>query len=361
MKTISNKKWSIIGLGMMSLSSTLLFLSYRISFFADWYSTHIYPIWVSTLGRFMGWLPFPVFELLLYLGIMFVLYRIIRSIIRIVRKDQVLRMILHGSIRVWVFFNMMLLLFIVNCGINYQRSSFADTYGYGRERYSIQELKKVAIRLTEEVNLRADGVSRDHNGIMFFDSKQRVKTVEAIQHLSIVYPSLSGYYPTPKTVLVPEVLSYQQVAGVFVPFTIEAYVNGAMVGYTIPFTMVHELAHVRGYMSEDEANFIGFLACTQSGDIELEYSGYLNAWVYVWNELHRYNIEEARAIRDLLHPSAVLDLQANREFWARYDGPISELQDRVNDGFLHVQGVEGGILSYNKVVDLIVSYYDMKK
>ncbi|MFQ8979614.1 MAG: DUF3810 family protein [Waltera sp.] len=41
-----------------------------------------------------------------------------------------------------------------------------------------------------------------------------------------------------------------------------------------PATMCHELAHIRGYIYEDEANFIAFLACVESDDSTFQYAGY---------------------------------------------------------------------------------------
>lgn len=38
-------------------------------------------------------------------------------------------------------------------------------------------------------------------------------------------------------------------------------------------------------MREDEANFIGYLACTGSESRSFRYSGYLTGWVYAGNAL----------------------------------------------------------------------------
>ena len=40
-----------------------------------------------------------------------------------------------------------------------------------------------------------------------------------------------------------------------------------MVSYNLPFTTCHELSHLRGFMQEEEANFIGFLACVNADDM----------------------------------------------------------------------------------------------
>ena len=75
---------------------------------------------------------------------------------------------------------------------------------------------------------------------------------------------MEGFYPRPKKLAVSEVLSYQGLTGIYLPFTIEANYNGDMTAYNIPFTVCHELSHLRGFMEEREANFIAFLACIGS-------------------------------------------------------------------------------------------------
>lgn len=54
------------------------------------------------------------------------------------------------------------------------------------------------------------------------------------------------------------------VSGVFSPFTFEAHVDPALPLPTLPFVAAHELAHVAGFASEDEANFVAWLACSRS-------------------------------------------------------------------------------------------------
>lgn len=68
-------------------------------------------------------------------------------------------------------------------------------------------------------------------------------------------------------------MSYLDISGIYCPFTFEANVNVHMNDVLIPVTMCHELSHLSGYMREDEANFIAFLACLQSDDPEFRYSG----------------------------------------------------------------------------------------
>lgn len=78
--------------------------------------------------------------------------------------------------------------------------------------------------------------------------------------------------------------------GYILQFTVEANFNGDMPDYNVPHTLCHELSHLKGFMREDEANFIGYLACISSENEVFRYSGYLTGWVYAGNALARVDM-----------------------------------------------------------------------
>ena len=177
-----------------------------------------------------------------------------------------------------------------------------------------------------------------------------------MEHLAETYSVLEGYYPNPKPVWISEILSYQHLTGVYSPFSIEANYNADMTDYNIPFTMCHELSHLRGFMSEDEANFIAYLSCIKSESEEFRYSGFLSGWLYVINALYGENTEKYEELCERLNINALKDLQANNSFWDKYDGITAEVADRVNDIYLKANRQIDGVKSYGKVVDLMLGY-----
>ena len=172
--------------------------------------------------------------------------------------------------------------------------------------------------------------------------------------LSGEYSSLSGYYPKPKPVLVSRILSIQQYSGVYSPFTVEANYNRDMVSYNIPHTICHELSHLDGFMREDEANFIGYLACLGSDDADFKYSGFLLGWIYAGNALAKEDFEEYARLYRMLSEEVREDMDANREFWAKYEGKAARAAERVNDAYLKANGQGEGVLTYGRVVDLMI-------
>ena len=249
-------------------------------------------------------------------------------------------------------------LYTICCGINYHRKSFSEEEGIITYRYTAQDLKEVCLWLTEEVNTISGEVDRDSSDVMTLEAPEGEGAVEAMYALAENFPALEGYYPQPKKLLLSEILSYQGLTGIYSPFTVEANYNGDMTAYNIPFTACHELSHLRGFMQEEEANFIAFLACIESERTDFRYSGYLSGWVYCMNALYRTDHEAWQEVRQLLEGEVEPDLEANSTFWDAYEGRISETADKINDTYLKANGQADGVQSYSRMVDLIVAYFE---
>ena len=181
--------------------------------------------------------------------------------------------------------------------------------------------------------------------------------VESMKDLGTAYPQLSGYYPYPKPLMNPRLLSIQQLCGIYSPFTIEANYNREMPYYNIPHTICHELSHLKGFMREDEANFIGYLACIGSDSPDFRYSGYLTGWVYAGNALAKADLEAYYGLYGRLAPEAARDLAWNNQFWDRFDGKVAEASTQLNDRYLKANNQEDGVRSYGRMVDLMLAYY----
>ena len=347
--------------------------------FAEWYAVHIYQKLTAVTGRVTGLAPFSVVEIGLYVLLILLPVTGIGAVVKSVRFGQGGENALCWASGLFLTASALLFLYAANCGVNYQRESFSEKTGLAAKQYTAEELKQVCLWLTEEVNALAGQVERGGSGEMILAAPAEEKkdaaaaeyeemplqvlgdtAVQAMTALAEEYPDMKGYYPHPKPVCVSEILSYQNLSGVYSPFTIEANYNADMVDYNIPFTLCHELSHLRGFMQEEEANFIAFLACIGSDNRDFEYSGYLTGWVYCMNALRRADAEEWQQVREWLDEAAEADLRENSRFWEYYDGAVAEVSDKVNDTYLKANGQSEGVQSYGRMVDLIIAYAERK-
>lgn len=317
--------------------------------FAQWYATTIYPVIVAGIGRLAGVFPFSIAEIALYILIAVIIGLVVRAF----RKKQFYNLFANVFLLAAILF----FLYCSNCGVNYYRTSFAESEGFDADNYSVEDLKETCMWLNDEVNYWASRVNRDEDGIMCLSVDEQEEAVRAMSSLGEIYLEMSGYYPQPKGLLNHWILSVQKLSGIYSPFTIEANYNTGMVDYNIPLTVCHELSHLKGFMQEEEANFIAFLACIQSETADFQYGGYMLSWIHCMNLLYRTDYEAWEEIRALLSSEVEPDLKANSEFWNKYDGTVAEVADRINDTYLKANGQNDGVESYGRMADLIVIYY----
>ncbi len=244
---------------------------------------------------------------------------------------------------------LMAFLYTVCCGINYYRLPFSSYLDLEVRESSTEELRALCEYLTEKVNETVDDAS--------YDASWKREGQLAMSGLAELYPQLKGYYPRPKGLLFSRILSVQQLCGVYLPFTVEANYNREMTAYGIPHAICHELSHLRGFMREDEANFIGYLACVNSASPSFRYSGYLTGWVYAGNALAAQDIDAYRALYARLNERSAADLRENNVFWKRYEGRVAEVSGQMNDVYLKINDQQDGVKSYGRMVDLMLAYY----
>jgi Protein of unknown function (DUF3810) len=147
------------------------------------------------------------------------------------------------------------------------------------------------------------------------------------------------------------------IAGIYNPFTGEGNVSGAQTPQKIPFTMAHEMAHGCGFGDEGSCNFIGMVACSLSDDPFIRYSGQMAYWLYLYNDIVVADPLLAKMLAHSLAPGIKADQRANYYNYQRYHGKVAELGNQVNNAYLHSQGVQGGIKSYDRVTTMRAAWH----
>lgn len=337
------------------LTVILQLLARKTGWFGTWYIQTVYPVFVNTVGRIWSIFPFSVAEFGLYALILWLAIMTVMTVYRGFKKrDKVLRLLANWSHKVLTTAALLLMVYTMTCGINYYAVSFSRAEGFQIEKSSKEELRELCLYLVEQVNEAAKDLTTEE-GCMVLTVDVQKEAVKAMKALGERYPSLSGYYPQPKPVLISRFLSVQQVSGIYSPFTVEANVNWEMTEYNIPVTACHELSHLKGFMREDEANFIAYLACMASDCAEFNYSGALLAFIYSGNALYGADKDSYWEIRGMLCDTAQKDLAANNAFWDRFETKIAEVHDKVNNSYLQMNNQTDGVKSYGRMVDLLLA------
>jgi hypothetical protein len=395
------KGWIVYACLMIALVLVNM-LARNSSAFCNWYIEAVLPIGINTLGRIMGWFPFSVGELLIgvamayvALAIFLALAMLVFTIMRLCKsvhpyfknkseqtpdeqtkhistsnpnKNGLLRFARgYGKSLAWVILSL-LWICSLNAFMLYHGDTFAAMYfPVEKEDYTIEELTTIRNYVVKRCNELSTRVERDANGDPIYTGDMKNAAIEAMQSLGQTYSRLDGFYPKPKELLMSDFCCQQYIQGYYFPFSMEANYNRVMYITNKPATMCHELAHLRGYMLEDEANFIGFLACIQSDDVFFQYSGYLSVLNYLDNdyykalgssvELYMQQIAiDPRVSADNIFVTTKEWERIEKEGWFRTED-VDAVTDALIDVNLKAHGIEDGILSYNRVVKLVMQYY----
>ena len=251
-------------------------------------------------------------------------------------------------------------LFILLWGGAYYAPKLESRLGLQTGPQDEEILFQTAARLLEDVLLYAELVPRDGSGAVSaggFDALAP-EAARSVKALAGRYPGLFGKaaVPPPKRAFSYPVLGMLGISGIYVPFTGEAVVNTVNTDPFLPSVMCHEMAHRLGFAPEEDANLVAYLACMESGEPIFRYSGALMAFTYCNNAItdprHRSLLWSA-----LSEGPAPEDYRRNREAWARYDGPLRETAEAVNNAYLQSMGQSEGVRSYGRVVDMLIALY----
>jgi hypothetical protein len=250
-------------------------------------------------------------------------------------------------------------LFVILWGINYNRLPFAASAGIDVRETTVTELFETCAILINKTNSLRSQIPSGEGGIADLSGDTAAilnKTASEFDNIKSDFPALDIRYSKPKPVIMSQAMLYTGITGVYFPFTGEANVNTGIKLVELPFTACHELAHQAGFAREDEANFISWLVCSQSADIDFNYSGNLMASIYLLNSLSENDVNKWAEARGLCSSEVNMDMNALGQFWEKYEGAVHDISNSVNDAFLKVNLQEDGVKSYGRMVDLLIAY-----
>ncbi len=369
-------KWKLLAPGGLILAALLLNITGRIwQGFSDFYVNHVFPIWVETYGRVTGLFSFSVGEWMLYLAVVLTFLLAAGGMIYGIFKKKLRPSFLKACRRYALFyywvFGIVCVIMTLNCFLLYQASPITERYRIGegeKEAYGLEEIAALRDHVVDQANRLAPLFERDARGYLIYEGDLEEEAKAQMKRLGETFDNLKGYYPSPKPLFLSGFYSQQYIMGYYFPFSMEANFNRQMYITNMPVTMCHELSHLKGFILEDEANFIGYLACVDSQDLLFEYSAYLSVIGY----LDRDFIKAIGEDRDvyLAHPQISQQVALDRKFltqeaWDAVEKKavlrtetVKQAADTFLDTTLTLNGVQDGTISYSRVVKLLLKYYD---
>ena len=364
-------------------------LAWKSTEFCDWYIDHIFPVWLNTYARLTSMLSISVGEIMLILAVCITAFGIGFFIYNLLCKHKYrIALKKFGRVYAWIVL-VVACVMTLNCFILYHATGFTKQYmvketgtmvvdmsetavldvdTQGKNVYTKKNLATLRDYLVEQCNTLAVKIDRDEHGTAVYDGDLVAESVNAMKSLGNKYDRLAGYYVTPKYLTYSEFFSQQYIMGYYFPFSMEANINSMMYVTNVAPTVCHELAHTKGFIYENDANMIGYLACVESDDEFLQYCGYLSVLNYVNNDFYdsigknKSTYKKHVRISDIVADDNVF---LTREDWQEVEKKavvktttVKKASTTFINTSLKLNGVEEGIQQYNEVVNLLLDYYD---
>ncbi|MCL1901903.1 MAG: DUF3810 domain-containing protein [Firmicutes bacterium] len=342
MKTVLRLKYIII-LALLIITVNLLFLSESIAEFFSVTISRYLNIAISSIFSVFG--NFSIAEWLFLFLIIFLIIKIIQIIINLIK----LRFLKVKKSLLRLAYAILFIVLLINLTITsgYSRRTLDAPLNLTLEQLNEEKLRGASIYYNAEL-ASASLISRKANG----DIDLPYSFLELNDLINLEYQKLEGNYFTKhsftaKQIILSDVLISFNISGMYFPLTCEPNINITCPPYQLPVIMAHELAHAAGVMREDEANFLAYYICINSGNEYLRYSGLMYASRILLNNYANYNKEAALALYNLL-PADVRDEYGNAATF--YQGHTNDFLSSVADFFNNLW------LNSNKVSDGTKSY-----
>ena len=319
------------------------------------YSAGIYPKISAVLRVLLGWIPFSAGDFLYAWVIVFLALQLRKIVLAIYRKQVTRTLLFHGFgrcinglLKIYLAFNLL-------WGLNYDRLAIAYQLRLTEDKYTSQDLQVLADSLVQKLN-KARANLRDT--LVNYPANKAVyrSAVDAYAEAATRYPFLSYRYKSIKSSMYSKPGNYFGFLGYYNPFTGEAQVNVAVPAFLIPYITCHEMAHQLGYATEDEANFVGYLAAKSSPDPLFRYSVYFDLFSYANGELFLRDSVTARQNYRRLDTLVKKDYQTYRQYLKAYKNPIEPIIRLFYGQYLKANNQPKGIETYNDVVAWLLAY-----
>lgn len=323
----------------------------------------VYPYVIRTLQDYLAqWtsiVDYPVWQLLAVVLIVLVLTSLVLVVLLKRSLIQWLGWVLAVCSGIFMLHTMV-------WGLSYHAGDLAEDLRLDTGSYNLEELTEATEYYRDKAMELAALVKRDEQGnVDFADFEELAKAAgEGFRILTYEkhYPVFAGSRLPVKRLGWADMYTSMGITGVTFGLTGEAAVNPQIPDVTLPFTMVHEMAHRMCIAKERDANFTGFLACSVHPDPEFQYSGYFMAYRYCYNALAGVNHPSAAAAAARVKSGVSRQLQQDMDYYSHFfssnkNDLATDFADTVNDTYLKTSGEENGIHSYGQVCDLLVSWH----
>ena len=313
----------------------------------DLYARRLYPLIQANLTSLSNRSPIALIDVGLVILIVVVIATWVVSLRRANKRR--LRGVGNALVSTITIAAVVYLWFVFTWGFNYARPSLESRLPYDASRVTPQAVRALAEYAIEKAN--QTHAAAHAAGFPAIDAMPQ-PLITALQDVEreLGRPRTT-VMARPRSSILSPFFRASSVSGMCDPFFLETLLNPDLTGPERPYTLAHEWAHLSGYAPEDDASFVGLLAALRAGPAA-EYSAWLELASTAVGQLQPVtrtlvlaNLAEGPKQDQLAIYRRVVDSRielVDRAAWATYDQALRS------------QGVEEGVQSYSRVVELLL-------
>jgi hypothetical protein len=313
-----------------------------------WYAKGLYPQLQAFTTSVSNRVPVALFDVALTVFAVIAIVAWIHSI-RLARKKRSIAPIGRGLVATLTVAALIYLWFLAAWGLNYARQPIESVLAYDASRVNPQAVRALAEHAIAHAN--RTHAAAHAAGFPAIDEMPR----PLVNALHDVERELGRPRTTvvarPKRSLLTPYFRAASVSGVLAPFFLETLLNPDLTGPERPSVLAHEWAHLSGFAPEDDASFVGLLAALRAGPAA-EYSAWLELAMTAADQLQP--VTQKLVFANLADGPRHDRLAIYRRVMAARVATVDRAAWATYDQFMKSQGVEEGVQSYSRVVQLLL-------
>jgi len=313
---------------------------------AQWVETTfangVYPNWERTIFPLTNATPWSLGDVAIALGIALFVWRVPiwfrkRPNFELWRRIALTMVEVIGVLGLYYFW------FEASWGWNYNRAPIETRVEYDRSAVTPRAVDALRKRAIAEVNRLAPLAHAEEQAKLAVDLDALYGSwLPVVQAGGDRWSPLTG---APKPTLFDPFMNATGTSGFINPLTLNVQLASDLLWFERPFSLAHEWTHVAAYAREDEANYVAIVTCTRSHDAVLEYSGWLELFLYL-PPLEKYQ-------KNTFVPLVWSDFAALRKRNAqRINARLASASWHTYNSYLKSNHIAAGVANYNEVTRL---------
>ena len=312
-----------------------------------YYARGFYPRLQAIVTPISNRVPVALFDVVVVLLVAAAIAIWVR-VIRQARKKARLRALWNGVASTVVLLAAVYLWFVIAWGFNYARPPLEEQMPFDAARITPDAVRTLAEHSIRRAN-QSYAAAHAAGFPSISDSPKRL--ADALHQVESEFGRpRSTVFARPKWTIFTPFYRASGVSGQLGPFALETLLNPDLTGPEREATLAHEWAHLSGYAPESDASFIGLLAALRAGP-SAEYSAWLDL---VSESASQLQPVTQRVVLQQLEAGPRQDQEAIRERLKKLVRPVERVAWSTYDHMLKSQGVEEGVQSYSRVVQLLI-------